>query len=72
MGLIKVTSTETSSAGDWKAAVNRVKLKALDKAKILKTVEVKILTFKNIVKYSSSTTTRRFETIRQDNLLTSG
>ena len=48
MGLIKVTSPESHLADDWRSAlVNRVKLKALDKAKILKASEVKILPFKN-------------------------
>ena len=41
MGLIKVTSPPPASI------VNRVKLKALDKAKILKVAEVKILPFTN-------------------------
>ena len=41
MGLIKVTSLPPASSDD--AIVNRVKLKALDKAKILKAAEVKIL-----------------------------
>uniref|UniRef100_UPI00358F51C3 uncharacterized protein n=1 Tax=Myxine glutinosa TaxID=7769 RepID=UPI00358F51C3 len=48
MGLIKVTSPAPPSADDrTTAGVNRVKLKALDKAKILKAAEVKILPFTN-------------------------
>ena len=43
MGLIKVTSPALPSADDQ--SVNRVKLKALDKAKILKAAEVKILPY---------------------------
>ena len=43
MGLIKVTSPAPSSADDQ--CVNRVKLKSLDKAKILKASEIKILSF---------------------------
>ena len=43
MGLIKVTSPAPPSADDQ--SVNRVKSKALDKAKILKAAEVKILPF---------------------------
>ncbi len=43
MGLIKVTSPAPPSADDQ--SVNRVKLKSLDKAKILKAAEVKILPF---------------------------
>lgn len=43
MGLIKVTSLAPPSADDQ--SVNRVKLKSLDKAKILKAAEVKILPF---------------------------
>ena len=47
MGLIKVTSPETPSADDWRSEAGiRVKLKALDKAKILNATEVKILPFK--------------------------
>ena len=45
MGLIKVTSPPPASSDD--AIVNRVKLKALDKTKILEVAEVKILPFTN-------------------------
>ena len=48
MGLIKVTSPAPHSGDDrTKTAINRVKLKTLDKAKILKVAEVKILPFTN-------------------------
>ena len=48
MGLIKVTSPAPHSGDDrTKTAINRVKLKTLDKAKILKAAEVKILPFTN-------------------------
>ena len=43
MGLIKVTSSAPPSADDER--INRVKLKSIDKAKILKASEVKILSF---------------------------
>jgi len=57
--LVKVTSPEPCSTGDWIAAVNRVKLKVLafDKAKILKTAEVKILPFINMKQTGISTIT---------------
>ncbi|CAB4039508.1 Hypothetical predicted protein [Paramuricea clavata] len=46
MSLIKVTSPAPHSGDDrTKTAINRVKLKTLDKAKILKAAEVKILPF---------------------------
>ncbi|KAM6992309.1 uncharacterized protein LKV04_008361 [Tautogolabrus adspersus] len=46
--MIKVTSPAPPLAADqMTAAVNRVKMKALDKAKILKSAEVKILPFTN-------------------------
>lgn len=58
MGLIKVTSPEPPSADDWiSVAVNRVKLKALDKAKILKAAEVKILPFQNMKQTGINTIT---------------
>ena len=48
MGLIKVTPPAPHSGDDrTKTAINRVKLKTLDKAKILKAAEVKILPFTN-------------------------
>ncbi|CAK6977842.1 Hypothetical predicted protein [Scomber scombrus] len=48
MGLIKVISPAPPSADNrTTVAVNRVKLKALDKAKVLKAAEVKILPFIN-------------------------
>lgn len=48
MGLIKVITPAPPLADDkMTASVNRVKLKALDKAKILKAAEVKILPFTN-------------------------
>ena len=43
IGLIKVTSSAPPSADDER--INRVKLKSIDKAKILKASEVKILSF---------------------------
>ena len=47
MGLIKVTSREPPSADDWRSAAgSRVKLKALDKAKILNATEINILLLK--------------------------
>ena len=45
MGLIKVTSPAPASSDD--AIVNRMKLKARDKAKILRAAEVRILPFTN-------------------------
>jgi len=48
MGWIKITSPAPPLADpQMTAAINRVKLKALDKAKILKGAEVKILPFTN-------------------------
>ena len=48
IGLIKVTSPEQPSANDWRSEPSkRLKLKALNKAKILKATEVKIVPFKN-------------------------
>ena len=44
MGMIKVTNPANERTSE---AVNRVKLKAMDKAKILKATEVKILPFTN-------------------------
>ena len=56
MGLIKVTTPAPPSADDQMTTpVNRVKLKAHDKAKILKAAEVKILPFTNRTQTGIST-----------------
>jgi len=47
MGLIKVTNPKPPADDRTTAPVNRMKLKALDKAKILKAAEVKIIPFTN-------------------------
>ena len=57
MGFIKVTNPKPPADDRTTAPVNRMKLKALDKVKILKAAEVKIIPFANRKQTVITTTT---------------